>query len=151
MERCEQVVFTGRYERRLDPKGRLTLPATWKSAFEPRCYLTSGEQGCVDVLTPREFEEVAKRMRTKVERGEMDVVDFRVVMQDTYEADVDRQGRVNVDRGLREYAGLALDSAVVVAGSFDKVEIWNTDTYDAWMSEARARRARPRISSSQPQ
>lgn len=137
-------MFTGRYERRLDPKGRLTLPATWKAAFEPRCYLTSGEQGCVDVLTPKEFEEVAKRMKAKVDDGEMDVEDFRLVMQSTYEADVDRQGRVNVDRELREYAGLDLDSAVVVAGSFDKVEIWNTDTYDAWMADARARRQRPR-------
>lgn len=137
-------MFTGRYERRLDPKGRLTLPATWKAAFEPRCYLTSGEQGCVDVLTPKEFEEVAKRMKAKVDDGEMDVEDFRLVMQSTYEADVDRQGRVNVDRELREYAGLGLDSAVVVAGSFDKVEIWNTDTYDVWMADARARRQRPR-------
>lgn len=133
-------MFTGRYERRLDPKGRLTLPAGWKAAFEPRCYLSSGEKGCVDVQTPREFEEAAKRMQAKVDSGELDIDQFRLFVQSTYEADVDRQGRVNIDRELRDYANLALDSAVVVAGSLDKVEIWNTDTYATWTAEAKARR-----------
>jgi MraZ protein len=137
-------VFTGREERTLDPKGRLQLPAKWRPDFEPRCYLTSGEQGCIDVMTPREFEEVAKRMKAKVDQGELDVEEFRLVMQTTYEADVDRQGRINIDRELRDYAELELGSRVVVAGTYDRVEIWNAESYEEWTAEARTRRQGPR-------
>ena len=133
-------MFTGRYERQLDPKGRLTLPAVWKVAFEPRCYLTTGEKACIDVLTPNEFEEVAKRMKAKVDRNELDLDEFRLVLQSTYETDVDRQGRINIDRELRDYAGLEPASLVVVAGTFDKLEIWNAETYAHWTAAARARR-----------
>ena len=41
------------------------------------------------------------------------------------------QGRVTIERALRDYAGLSIDSTVVVAGSIDRVEIWNADQYDA--------------------
>ena len=38
---------------------------------------------------------------------------------------VDAQGRISIDRALRDFAGLELNTRVVVAGSFDRVEIWN--------------------------
>ena len=137
-------MFTGREERTLDPKGRLQLPAKWRLDFEPRCYLTSGEKGCVDVLTPKEFEEVARKMKTRTDNGEIDLDDFRLVMQSTYEADVDRQGRINIDRELRDFAALEVGSRVIVAGTYDKVEIWNVDAYETWTAEARVRRQGPR-------
>jgi len=47
---------------------------------------------------------------------------------------VDAQGRVNVDRTLREYARIELATKVVVAGAIDRVEIWNAEQYEARQS-----------------
>ena len=44
-------------------------------------------------------------------------------------ASVDRQGRVNVDEKLRTYAGLQLDSQIVVAGNLTRLELWSPDRY----------------------
>ena len=38
-------------------------------------------------------------------------------------------GSITIDRELREFAGIEPASSVVVAGSFDRVEIWNPATY----------------------
>lgn len=42
---------------------------------------------------------------------------------------LDKQGRVNVDEQLRDYAGLQLGEPVTVAGSFDRLELWSPQRF----------------------
>ncbi|MEZ5256089.1 MAG: division/cell wall cluster transcriptional repressor MraZ [Ilumatobacteraceae bacterium] len=51
---------------------------------------------------------------------------------------LDGQGRVTLPPDLRDFAGLAVESKVVVAGSFDRVEVWNLDTYERQLNEGGA-------------
>jgi MraZ protein len=124
-------VFTGRHERQLDPKGRLALPPEFRRHFEPRCYLAFGDNGCVVVYTPEEYETLAAEMLEKVKRKEASRDALRAFAGNTFEAAVDAQGRVNVDRTLRDYAGIELATKVVVAGAIERVEIWNAEQYEA--------------------
>lgn len=124
-------MFTGRHERQLDPKGRLALPAPYRPRFEPSCFLAFGSDGCIEVWTKELFEETAKEATEKMKRGEISREAWRATAHNALEVSVDNQGRVNVERALREYAGIELDSKVVVAGSYDRVEIWNAAAYDA--------------------
>jgi MraZ protein len=128
-------VFVGRHERQLDPKGRLALPSAFRPRFEPSCFLTLGADGCVDVFTREEFDAMAKETTERMKRGEISRDEWRALAHNTFEASVDGQGRVLLERDLREFAGLELGSKVVVAGSYDRVEIWHPATYD----ERRAR------------
>jgi DNA-binding transcriptional regulator/RsmH inhibitor MraZ len=79
----------------------------------------------VDILTAEAFEAVAKDAVEKVRSGEMDRNQQRALASNTFEVVVDAQGRINIDEILREYAGLTLNSRVVVSGSFDRAEIWD--------------------------
>jgi MraZ protein len=123
-------VFVGVHERQLDPKGRLALPAAFRPRLEPRCYLAFGQDKCVDVLTAEAFEQVAQEMLDKVRSGEIDRNQQRALAANTIEVAVDAQGRVNLDEKLRAYAGLELNTKVIVAGSFDRVEIWDPARHD---------------------
>jgi MraZ protein len=125
-----ETVFVGVHERQLDPKGRLALPAAFRPRLEPRCYLAFGRDKCIDVLTAEAFERVAEEMLEKVRTGEMDRNQQRALAANTLEVTIDAQGRVNLDEKLREYAGITLGSRVVVAGSFDRVEIWDPERHD---------------------
>jgi MraZ protein len=124
------TVFVGVHERQLDPKGRLALPAAFRPRLEPRCYLAFGQDKCVDVLTAEAFEQVAQEMLDKVRSGEIDRNQQRALAANTIEVTVDAQGRVNLDEKLRAYAGLELNTKVVVAGSFDRVEIWDPTRHE---------------------
>ncbi|CAB4662314.1 unannotated protein [freshwater metagenome] len=123
-------MFVGVHERQLDPKGRLALPAAFRPRLEPRCYLAFGRDKCIDVLTAEAFEQVAEEMLQKVRSGELDRNQQRALAANTIEVTIDAQGRVNLDEKLREYAGVELGSRVIVAGSFDRVEIWEPDRHD---------------------
>ena len=123
-------MFVGRHERQLDPKGRLALPSAFRPRFEPRCYLALGRDGCIDVFTPEAYEQMATETMEKVKRGEMGRDEQRALAASTFDTSVDAQGRISIDRALREFAGLELNTKVVVSGSFDRVEIWNAQAYD---------------------
>lgn len=118
------TVFVGVHERQLDPKGRLALPAAFRPRLEPRCYLSYGREKCIDVMTAEAFEREAQDILDKVRSGEMDRNQQRAFAANTIEVTIDAQGRINLEEKLREYAGIVLNSKVVVAGSFDRVEIW---------------------------
>ena len=117
-------MFVGVHERQLDPKGRLALPAAFRPRLEPRCYLAFGRDKCIDVLTAEAFEQVAQEMLEKVRNGEMSLNERRALAANTIEVTIDAQGRINIDEKLRSYAGVVLGEKVVVAGSFDRIEIW---------------------------
>lgn len=128
------MLFTGRHERQLDPKGRLALPPEFRRHFEPRCYLAFGDNGCVVVYTPEEYEAMANEMLEKVKRKEASRDALRAFAGNTFETTVDGQGRINVERTLREFAGVEPSTKVVVAGAIDRVEIWNAELYGAVQS-----------------
>ena len=88
-----------------------------------------GNDGCIDVFTRDEFEDMAKEATEKMKRGEITRDAWRTLAHNTFEVPVDAQGRINVDPSLREFANLAAGAKVVVAGSYDRVEIWNTEDY----------------------
>jgi MraZ protein len=78
-------------------------------------------------------------MLEKVRRGEVGRAEQRTLAGNTLEVPVDGQGRINIDRVLRDFAGLELGSKVIVAGSFDRVEIWDPARYDRQTDEGGAR------------
>lgn len=122
-------MFVGNHERQLDPKGRLALPAPYRSYLGTRCYLAYGSDKCIHVVPADTFEEVAREMLEQVKRGEVSRAEMRATAASATELTVDAQGRINLDERAREYAGLTLGSRVVVAGAFDRVEIWEPSRY----------------------
>ena len=118
-------MFVGAHERQLDDKGRVALPATYRAHLGEHCYLVKGTDKCVEVIPADDFEQFGRELIAKVERGELSLNRQRALASSAVLAAVDRQGRVNIDERLRLYADLALDSQVVVAGNFTRLEVWS--------------------------
>jgi MraZ protein len=123
------VLFVGTHERQLDDKGRLALPAPFRSRLGDKCYLVFGDTACINVFPAPEFEAVAAHLKARVLRGEISLQQQRVVASSATLVSLDKQGRVNVDAALRAYAGLSVDQPVVVTGNFDVVEIWSPERF----------------------
>jgi MraZ protein len=131
--------FVGRHERQVDDKGRLALPSAFRPRFEPRCFLAKGQDGCIDVLTEEGFDAMVDELLDKVRRGELSRAEQRALSGDTSEVILDAQGRFVIPQELREYAGIELKAAVTVAGSFDRVELWNPNDYQRQIEQGSAR------------
>ena len=124
------MLFVGTHERQLDDKGRLALPASFRTHLGERCYLAFGADQCVDVIPAEVFETMAEQLMEKVERGEVTLQRQRAVSASATLVTVDKQGRVNLDEKLRTYAGLHTEQPVVVTGNFKRIEIWAPERYE---------------------
>jgi len=75
------------------------------------------------------FEAEAAAMTARVAAGELNRNTLRAVAASAVLVNLDKQGRVNIDETLRSYADLHTDQPVIVAGGFDRLEIWAPHRY----------------------
>lgn len=129
--------FFGRFEHSLDAKGRVILPSRIRVAFDTQAYLSQHHDRCLALWTPDEFEKQFTEMERAQDRSPQDRNLARVWSSGLTEVEMDKQGRVAIPAYLREYAGL--ESAVLVIGALNRVELWNPEEW--------ARRVAPSVAS----
>lgn len=121
---------------RLDEKSRLILPAKFREELAEGLVLTRGQERCVYVFSAREFERVHEQMRSAPLSSRQARDYIRVFLSGASDEVPDKQGRVTVPAPLRQYAGLDRDVTVIGAGT--RVEIWDSESWNAYLAEQEA-------------
>jgi MraZ protein len=120
-------MFLGRFEHTLDDKGRLTIPAKYRNTLATGVVITRGLDGCLWVIPSSEWDVIAGKIRS-LSVLKKDARSFvRLFFAEATDCVPDKQGRVLIPSYLREFASL-LDE-VIVAGSYNRLELWNPDDY----------------------
>jgi MraZ protein len=121
--------FFGRYEHSLDAKGRLILPSRFRQLFGPQAYLSLSQfqDRCLVLWTPDEFEKLMTEMERLLDQGRAERNRARFWASGSTDVEIDRQGRLAIPTYLREFA--RLESAVLVNGALNRVELWNPDEW----------------------
>jgi transcriptional regulator MraZ len=130
-------VFLGTHTPRLDDKGRLILPAKYRDELAGGLVITKGQERCLYVFPAAEFTRITEALRTAPVTAKS-VRDYsRVFFASAFDQVPDKQGRVTIPPGLREYAALDRDCAVI--GANTRLEIWDAaawQVYEADQNEA---------------
>jgi MraZ protein len=129
--------FFGRYEHSLDTKGRVILPARFRTHFDTQAYLSQYQDRCLAVWTPEEFEKQMADMEVTQEQSPRSRNLVRYLAAGSTEIELDRQGRMAIPVLLREFAGLS--SAVLVTGALNRIELWNPEEWDVRVKPSEAR------------
>jgi MraZ protein len=127
---------------RIDAKGRVSVPAHFRSVLQKRGYSDLYALRALDV--------------TALDVGGMDLLDRyeqRIALEDPFlqTADdmsffchgdgaflkLDQDGRITVNDFIREHTGITTDVAFVGRGHF--FQIWEPEQFSAYRAEARAR------------
>jgi MraZ protein len=125
--------FTGVFERQLDAKGRLALPASYRARLGPTCYLSLGVDNSIEVFTAEKFDEEADRMQALQKSGEISMDRLRAFSARAVEIEPDAQGRIYLDERLRTHANLSTRGPVMVAGRLDVIEICSVERFERSM------------------
>ena len=120
--------FFGRYEHSLDAKGRVILPAKFRTTFERGGYLSQFHDGCLALWTPEEFERQMVAMQEAAAQGRDERNLARVWASGSAEVEIDKSGRMPIPPHLREFAQLG--GEVLVLGAIDRVELWSPPVWD---------------------
>ena len=124
-------MLLGEHEHTIDDKNRLTLPARFRTAFAAGVVLTRGMDGCLYAYRLEDWETLVESRLAELDPLSQEGRRMqRFFFSGAAEAELDKQGRVNLPAALLQHA--KLDRDVVVAGVHDHLEIWDRD---AWRRE----------------
>ena len=129
------VQLLGEFDCKLDAKGRLMVPSRLvkqlpdvdkegliiKRGFEQHLTIYPGKvwQTIVaDLSTLNQYEQKTREFIRYFTRGLADLP-------------MDATGRVNLPNALMESVGIEVNSDVVLACQFDKIEVWSKAVYEA--------------------
>jgi MraZ protein len=126
-------VFLGTHTPRLDEKGRLFLPARFRTDLSEGVVITKGQERCLYVFPRADFAAQGAALAGAPLTAKK-VRDYsRVFFASAYDDVPDRQGRVTVPSALRAYAGLQRDCVVI--GANTRLEIWDAEAWHAYEAE----------------
>ncbi len=117
-------MFLGEYQHSLDGKGRVVLPSKFRDDLAGGCVITKGQERCLYVFPLDRWQDEMERVM-RLPRTNRKARNFsRTFFAGASDQKPDKQGRIMIPPGLREYGGLEKD--VTVVGVADRVEIWDS-------------------------
>lgn len=127
-------MFLGEYSHSLDEKGRVVMPSKFRVGLAGGCVLTKGQERCLYVFPQDRWEGEAAQV-LKLPRTDRRARNFsRSFFASASDQTLDRAGRCQIPEPLRIYAGLEKD--ITVVGVADRIEIWDTETWNTIAAEA---------------
>lgn len=126
-------LLLGTYTPKIDAKGRVALPAKFRSQLGQGLVMARGQERCVYLLPFDEFRRIASQIqRTSV--GNKAAREYlRMFLSGAVDQEPDKQGRVVVPQMLRDYANLGSD--IVVIGVGTRAELWNKDAWESYLAQ----------------
>ncbi len=129
---------TGEFRNTLDEKGRLSLPAKLRTSLTSSVLIiTQGMDNCLWVFTPESWQKLSEQIfeSTSLFQQQGRNIQRRVIAP-AQEVEIDKAGRIAIPQSLRDYA--KLEKECVVLGITHRIEIWDQETYKAWLEATEA-------------
>lgn len=114
-------MFVGQHEHSLDAKGRVVLPVSFRSAVVDRGYVTN-LGSCIGLWDEEGFRTITEELKKLLVERTLSQDDFRKMMRETRQVNLDAAGRITMPRELLDELGF--DKEVIITGRLDRVEIW---------------------------
>lgn len=132
-------MFRGRHVHTIDAKGRVSIPAGYRTELQRRSdqppILTGGHR-CLKLYAFDDWCEYEQQIVSKA-AVDPEVQDFvRLVISGAVDTPIDKQGRILVPQYLREQAHIQKD--VTFAGVGQTVEIWDTARFEESLEQTQA-------------
>lgn len=123
-------MLLGEFKHNLDIKGRMAIPAKFRSKLANGAIITRGLDNCLFVFANDEWEELAKKLVSLPLAQANSRAFARLMLAGAMDVEIDTQGRILIPDYLRKYAGL--DKKVVVTGLYNRIEVWDSDTWERY-------------------
>ena len=125
------MIFRGRFEYTIDPKGRVNIPARFREQLESAgqaSFIVTNLSGCLYVYPVGEWSQIEAQVEKASSVNRRLNTFLRFFVGGAVEVVPDKQGRILIPPSLRSYAGL--DRDVVITGMPKRFEIWSREKWE---------------------
>lgn len=129
--------FIGEFECKVDPKGRVMIPAGLKKQLSPEALdkfvVNRGFEKCLVLYPSNEWTRISAEVN-KLNLYNKKNRDFaRYFFRGATELAMDAAGRVLLPKALLEYAGV--ESDLVLFAYSNRIELWSKANYDNLLTD----------------
>lgn len=127
-------MLIGEYSHTIDAKGRMIVPAKFRTELGERFIVTKGFDGCLYGYSLEEWKSIEEKIKTLPLITGKDARNFtRFFFSSAIECELDSQGRILITQNLRTHAELLKE--VVVIGVSTRIEIWSKEKWESYNDE----------------
>lgn len=122
-------MLIGSFSHSVDAKGRVFIPAKWREDLGATIVVTRGilsgsDAKCLFGMSVGNWKAFARRFSQLPETDVMAQAFRRMMFFHAADCEMDKQGRILVPNGLREFAGF--EKEVTLIGVDNRIELWDT-------------------------
>jgi MraZ protein len=130
-------VFKGTYRYKIDPKGRLPVPAPFRKSLAqggaPTLVVTLLDQ-CLAAYPPAEWERLETQLAALPAFSKPVKALSRLLSSRASDCEIDVQGRILLPASLRAAAGLGREAVVI--GVLNRIEVWAPEPWDSFLRDS---------------
>lgn len=123
----------GEYHHSIDDKGRLIIPAKFREMLGDNFIITRGIEKCLYIYPNEAWQKIVDKLNTLPFTKKDARTFIRSFFSGATQCEVDRQGRINITSPLIGHADLTKECVII--GVNDRIEIWDSNLYNTYMSE----------------
>lgn len=130
-------MFIGEYSGTVDEKGRLAIPVKFRSELKKKVVVTRGLDNSLFLYTLDEWKKLAAKLASLPISTANTRAFSRLMLAGAMDVEIDGQGRIVLPGYLRQFAKIG--KKAVVAGLFNRVEIWSEDLWQKYKRETESK------------
>lgn len=127
-------MFMGEFSHNIDAKGRLIVPAKFRSELGENMVVTRGLDGCLTLYTLEGWQAIYEKLLMLPSTKKEVRLYVRMLTSKASEVELDNQGRILIPSSLIKEAGIKKECMIV--GAAGKVEIWAKDRWETYIDDA---------------
>ena len=132
------LLLTGEYQHVVDGKSRVLISNKLRSQIDvdEHCsnfYLVLGANGILCLYPEKYFEQIALAVAPGATAPDEAVTFERISFALASKVELDGQGRLLLNEGLRKRAGLK--DHITLIGVRDHIELWNSESWEQYLSD----------------
>jgi MraZ protein len=137
VEYSQLAVFKGSYRHRIDPKGRLPVPAAFRRALAEAgssALVVTVLDDCLAAYPAEAWARLEKQLARLPPFSAPAKALTRRLTSRAVDCDLDVQGRVLLPPAVRAAAGLQREALVV--GVLDRIEVWAPERWESFLADS---------------
>lgn len=133
-------IFLSKYINNLDKKGRVSVPASYRSALGDQSFngviaYPSFRNKCIEACSLKRLEELSKIIQTLDPYSEERDAFETIILAEAVQLSLDGEGRVILPKSLMDHADIVDQVCFVGKGLI--FEMWQPQNYEIYLSSAR--------------
>lgn len=122
-------MFIGEYQATIDEKGRIAIPAKFRSQLKAKIVVTRGLDNSLFLYTMDEWKKLAEKLASLPIATANTRAFSRLMLAGAMDCEIDKQGRIILPGYLKEFA--KIQKKLVFAGLYNRIEVWSEEL---WMT-----------------